>query len=597
MNAGKLKDTDIMDRSFPLRTRSRRLLGLTLATACAVAVLPGFGRTADPIRTLKDAVVQQDFRRIEATIPDLKSINELRRAYFLGDWSVHKEVATDPKLEALRKTIGDRLTKAIEKAADRADADKSSDRQIALARAIAEMAEAEKSGDRSPQGKFAARFVPLLKKLANHEDVLVRQCAIDALGKATPKAADAMPIIQAALKNSELGPRRLAAYALLDLIKNAHTLERPDEMDVVAGAVTTAVAALGTDDEAIRAYSLQAVQAAAKLFLDYPRSNDAIFYFEKEGDKSDVRKIMKAFYDSNTHLITALKSDPSLDIRLTALEALSQIVGARNKIIEKLMEGQEKAIPDKRPNRANLFKKGEDPIGKIIETDWEAVVGLMDKNQDVRMKRGAVALLEMITEDVEQAIAAREFDKEKALQARQKLVNTIAPGLYDTDRVVRWTAARTVRYLPSELIDARIIEGLGFMLIEQADRDYDLGATAAATLEAIADSPAAVRALRFIKSAIMDRQKDVEIREAALRTLVQLGTEANTAFPELTSILTDPDVRIRRLATETLGVLGRPVTRQQAEEALTALRNALRDDDSQVRQNAAEAILSIVVPE
>lgn len=208
-----------------------------------------------------------------------------------------------------------------------------------------------------------------------------------------------------------------------------------------------------------------------------------------------------------------------------------------------------------------------------------------------------MSLLEQVAIDIDLAIVARTVDKEQSLQLRRRFAVLITPGLVDPDRIVRWTAARTVRYIAIDLVSEEMVVALGHMLIDPVDRDPSLSGAAAETLQAIAASRYAPRAIRFLKSAITDREKDVEIREASLRTLVQIGgEEANDAFPEVTSVLTDPEVRIRRLAAETLGILARPRTRPIAEEAIAALKIALRDDDNQVRQNAAEAILSIVVP-
>jgi HEAT repeat protein len=65
--------------------------------------------------------------------------------------------------------------------------------------------------------------------------------------------------------------------------------------------------------------------------------------------------------------------------------------------------------------------------------------------------------------------------------------------------------------------------------------------------------------------------------------------------------MNDRDVRVRRQAAETLGLLGRPadpkLTQKEidtlTQKEIDALRKALRDEDAGVRLSASEAILTI----
>src|SRR6185295_13296283 len=105
----------------------------------------------------------------------------------------------------------------------------------------------------------------------------------------------------------------------------------------------------------------------------------------------------------------------SRNLRLTALETLSQIVSARSKIIEKLGEKELELPLEKRVYRSDLFKKYKttDPIGYFLAIDdkqkgapethwhWEVVPTLMNVRNEVRLRRGAVLLLEGIAEDIE----------------------------------------------------------------------------------------------------------------------------------------------------------------------------------------------------
>jgi len=582
----------------------------------ALILLPSVSRAVDPVRTVQQALADKRADVIEKTIPELKTITQLRLAYFLSSWPTEDAVELDAKIEALRKKIGKALEDKI-----RADAkDPQVDKQIALARTIAELGdlESDKTAPRSKTGKFASRFVDLLvgakdaKGLVHHKDTLVRQCALDALGKITPRASDARPVLAAAMKDAEIGPRRVAAFALVDLIRNAYHLEPNTEMEVVDEAVRAAVEGLKNEDEHVRAYSLQAISQAARLFIDYPRSLDSAIRIDEKRLKLEpsVAKVLETIRDTNRPVTTRLQKDSSVELRVGALDTLSQIVVARMAIMDRLDKKlEELKIPaDKRPKRAALFDEfgAKDPIGALLDFEkrsgeialkwnWESLPALVHKDNDPRLRRGAIALLETLAKEAELALDAKNVAEAERKTLRGRFVQLVTPALYDPDRIVRWTAARTLGSVSPKLIDANVIEALGHMLLE---RDPDLSATAAASLEYVAESPQAFKAVRFLRSALADPKKDVEIREAAMKTLVQIGgPEANDAFPELTTSLTDSDVRVRRQAAESLGLLGRPATPEIANAALAALKLALRDDDGQVRQNAAEAILTIQVPD
>ena len=113
-------------------------------------------------------------------------------------------------------------------------------------------------------------------------------------------------------------------------------------------------------------------------------------------------------------------------------------------------------------------------------------------------------------------------------------------------------------------------------------------ATAADTLGEI--GPQAREAIEALVINVGDG--DAENRIKAMNALVRIGGNAGErATPKLVEALRDADVRIRRVAAETLGQFG-----PSASAALPALRSALRDIDATVRLNASEAILSIAPP-
>jgi HEAT repeat protein len=629
-----------MDRKFPQRRATRHRWAMLLGL-CALA----FGLTAlradDPVDRLREALKidptvpdreKQRFDKVTKIFPELQTISQLRRAYFLKEWQQGKLDNVNPKfdIEPFRAKIGAAAVERIRQAG----VEPNLDRQKAVLILIAELADADQPAERSPKGKFASVFTDLLvgggkngPGLVQNENLHLQQAALSALGKITPKPADIFAPqkyqpLASALRGPNVGPRRLAAYALSELIKNAHYLDPTEEIRTHEESVKTAVFGLRNpqEDDFVRGYCLQAIHASAHVFVDYPAtqgaqiSPDTAIRFEMEGEtlvlNRTVAATLKAYQDACPRLIAALKNDPNFNIRLTALQALTEVVHARMRVMDQLYDKQKEIPADKRPKRDAIFAvfKAPDPISYLFEVDedagagtptwhWEAVPALLINDKDVRVRRTAMAFLEMVVDDIELAVETKKLEKTDKLAMRRRLVRSITPGLRDPDVFVRWSAARTIRHVALDLIDENIVEALGEMLIDTVNRDPDAASAAALTLQSIASSPYAAKSIRFLKSVIADPEKDTEIREQAFVTLVQIGgTEANAAFPELTAALVDPEVRIRRAATESLGLLGRPATRAIGEAAIAALVERLRDDDAVVRQNASEAILSITLP-
>ena len=627
-----------MDRNLSQRRATRLRWAMPLGV-CALALCLTSLRADDPVDRLKEALkidpagdrdlqMKQRYEKVAKAIPELQTISQLRRAYFLKEWQQGKFDNVDPKfdIDLFRTKIGAAAIERIRLAGMEPNVD----RQKAALILIAELADADQPAERSPTGKFASAFTDLLvgggkngPGLVKNDDLHIQQAALSALGKITPKPADIFAPkkyqpLQTTLESPNVGPRRLAAYALNDLIKNAHYLDPTEEMRTHEESVKTAVFGLRDpkEDDFVRGYCLQAIHASAHVFVDYPvpPPPGSAIRLDMDGEalvlNRGVAATLKTYQEANPRLIAAIKNDPNFNIRLTALQALTQVVHARMKIVDKFSDVQKDLPADKRAKREDLFAafKAPDPISYLFEVDkdaststptwnWEAVPALLKNDTDVRVRRTAMAFLEMVVDDLDLALEAGKLDKTEKLAMRRRLVQSITPGLRDPDVFVRWSAARTIRHVSLDLIDDNIVEALGQMLIDTVSRDPDPASAAGLTLQSIATSPFAPKAIRFLKSVIADPEKDAEIREQAFAVLVQIGgSEANAAFPEVTSVLTDPDVRIRRAATDALGQLGRPATRAIGATAIAALVERLRDEDAVVRQNASEAILSITMP-
>ncbi len=565
---------------------SRRRVAWILAVA-SLALLPCAGRAADPVDRLSDALkievgglepdLQLAARRnkiIEAVIPELKTVSQLRRAYFLKQWAQHVNLDKENKLldiDRYRAEIGEKLNKAIRSAA----AEPNLNKRLAVATLIAELADSE-SADAKNKQKFTRGLTDVARALVKDKNVAVRQAALHALGKITPDPAEAFPLLNEVLRMDEVGPRRLAAYALSELVKNARILERPQKLQTVEQALAAAANGLNDADEPVRGYCLQAITASAKLIADYFSSVEELANDGKKRTlKPDLQKVFKSMQAINGPLLEAV-DDSRMNIRLAALQALDQIANARGKMVNTLQE----IVPDKREQRGEVLKLFEapDPLGPIVERDLKSFVRLL-REDDAQLRRGAIEFLEQLGDQAAPA------------------VDGITEALSDSDRFVRWGAARAIRNLPPQKIGGPAVRALGALLI---DPDPDLSAAAAAAIETL--GPAAQDAVDWLGFIIANgdtdnRNWDVENRVSAMKALIAVGgAPAQRALPQVLSALTDPDVRVRRMAAETLGRLGRPADDGSAQRALVALRRALSDEDAEVRMSAAEAMLSIDVP-
>jgi HEAT repeat protein len=566
-----------------------------IAGAWALLLLmPAVSRAADSVDRLRDALRSLTAKKMSdqqrgaklkemiAIIPDLKTISQLRRAYLLAEWPL--DVEFGKKLKDLRNGIALDLTKAIQAAAEEKNIDKQEkdDKQLATAILIAEIADSEMLPGREKKEKFARRLTDVAIKLAKQDNLAVRQAALHALGKITPDPHKAIPVLEGALKekDEQLGPRRLAAYALTDLVKNSPHLETDEEMlETIRNAIGTAAGdskgayALQDADEWVRGYCLQSIQEAARVVADHLPLEDGLLDEGKKTLKPDLKKTLQAFKKINAQLLQSL-SDPELKVRVTALQALEQIGIFRSKIIPIL---RETGLENDGKELLKSFFKSDDPVAGVVG-DLGKITSLL-KEDDARLRRGAIDFLELLDDQAAPAIAE------------------IAQAMRDSDRWVRLMATRTIRHLPPE-VGSKAVHDLAYNLL--IDGDADLSAAAADAIEAL--GPAAKEAVNALGIVIGNggadnRSWDVENRVKAMKALVSIGgTPAHTAIPKVLTALTDSDVRVRRQAAETLGRLGRPADGNLGKREITDLKAALRDEDAEVRLSASEAILSITAP-
>jgi hypothetical protein len=406
-----------------------------------------------------------------------------------------------------------------------------------------------------------------------------------------------IPLLRQTLEPEQhLGARRFAAYALGDLARNTIYLRDDDPLrsedteelptiEQVIGAAADGLTSnakkirdgMGDEDEKVRGYCLQAILESAKALTDHIGSTRSVL--RQQGNKTSlqagVNAIFQAMQTVNPRVLDQLHKHREINVRLSAMHTMDQICQCRSKLIQTLLQDDKlmQSLLDGRTTKksvgtAELLKAvhAQDPLENVVEKgDWKKLVALLeDRNDDIRIRRGAIEVLEQLGDQVEPAAGAVER------------------ALNDPDRQIRWAATRTMRHLPPEKISSAAIGALGRLL---GDPDTDLSGAAADVLGELGlDAKEAVDALVYH---MMDG--DVENRIKAMNALVRIGGAAGlSATPKLMESLNDSDVRIRRAAAETLGQFG-----AAAKAAIPALRAAGRDVDPVVRLNASEAILTI----
>ena len=179
-----------------------RLAFFAVGLCAAFILAPASARATDPVKDLENALridpqqliePAEQRKLVDKILPKLKTLPELRGAYFLKEWLPYVKFDKDTKkhlddeMYKRRKGIGDALEKAVREAAK----DDSVDKKIAVAVMIAEMADRDQPEERSKNGKYASVFVDLLiggkNSLIESTDTRVKQAAWHALGKVTPR--------------------------------------------------------------------------------------------------------------------------------------------------------------------------------------------------------------------------------------------------------------------------------------------------------------------------------------------------------------------------------------------------------------------------
>lgn len=616
-----------MCATFYMKRWSRQVL----RACCGGVLLVAWAATynvalADPVEDLRQALqislreqgdptqLILDYRReiVQKRIDALRTIGDLRRALALDAWKddpsrVVKNLKLSDLDASLRRQVGERLNLAIRDIVKNGD---EVSRQ-AVAGLLTEMGPSMRSINQGDMTGYARGLTPEVIELTRNENLKVRQEALRALGNIFPRPADALRVFERTLKEDNVGARRMAAYGLGQMVyvvnllyKTGQSLPgvkatRQDVIDTLATVLGTVApgqekdtsndtlkAGLEDSDPEVRIASLKAVKAVAQSLADL---TDLVLVtvgkadFPPEGRKlseaerdfimqrhaqvqallKELQGVLAGMRAQGPRLGKSLEDD-NVKVQLEAIEALENIGNARAKL-KRLVTNVPIVEPaDKFGDLGNReAMKKFDTLQLFISKHLATISSLLDHGES-RVRRGAMDFLETIEEAAAPALPR------------------IAQSLTDSDRFVRWSAARLLgNFSPDKAAFA--VLGLA-RLLDDPDLNVRLAATKAlenlGTLSADA-VPALSESLN---------QGDVEGRVEAMYALQAIGAKyGKVAVPNLITALIHADPRVRKTAAETLGRFGAYST-----PAVPALRRLLSDDDQDVRIAASDALLSIL---
>ena len=538
----------------------------------------------DPLDEFEKILEKQTPKRAEQLAEQINKlrISDLRRALSF------KWLKED---DQWRRAVGKKL------ATDLQDAAKSKDKNVRLAVAnlIAEMGPKKVPAldELKDTGGFARSLAPIVVTLVGDSDMEVSWEALRALGTINADPKIAVPEFKKVLEMETDSPasHRLAADGLKRLLLVATHLYNkglpvaedvkvsvsPKELLDIARPVVTAIgsaSAAGTRtglfdaDFEVRVLLLEALEASAAAFISDFRTVDDLSKKRIRGYYERVTEINALLQDlaelverkskgKSEELLTRAIQDGDVRVQraaISALEELGRLRARMLKLVASLPAIEGEAAPKVNPT---FDQKME---GMVLKA------AALLRSPDLSVRRSAMHFLEDLED---RAGPALDFLIER---------------LEDPDRFLRWAAARTLANLPAEKA-AKAVPALRRVL-SYPDMDVRLAAVATLVhLEQLAKD-----ALPELEKGILQPHRDPEYRIAVMKALISIGpVHSIPAIPTVVKALKDGDPRVRRIAAEVLGKFG-PLARQ----AVPALREALGDDDAEVRENASLAILNIL---
>ncbi len=251
-------------------------------------------------------------------------------------------------------------------------------------------------------------------------------------------------------------------------------------------------------------------------------------------------------------LVEVLDTGPSVELQLTAIEALTNLAG------EQSIAALVKSLAAEDPAVRQAAEKGLRRLGT------EASAALLSALETDLGDRALALLLELGADTIEPLRSALDSSNDAA--RRRALA-----GIQELDSRLQEPEVREIRF-------RTLLAALG-------DRSAECRVDAANGLAELADS----RAARALAAQLKDG--DETVRAACCRALGEIG---DAATPYLADALADRNANARRLAADLLG----KVCREESDiETLTlafgVLLEHVKDSDLEVRENTMHALESM----
>ncbi len=462
-------------------------------------------------------------------------------------------------------------------------------------------------------GAPAVEAIPALQKALTDPNGLVRVQAAGALRQLTPGTRAGLAQLLEGLHDKDAAVRREAAELLARLkvrealpalraaLKDPSPLVRvPAAAGVVLIDRTGATAMVPYLIEGLKGTSPKNYQIAAQVLagigpgayealpalLDGMKRADATQAGLAAWCASQIAKDDRALF---TALVQALKS-PQGELRLSAVTSLPRMTVKDPAAVPALVEAlQNPNDPLVRQSAARALGG----FGAAAKSAAAALVGAL-KDPEPQVRLGAVDALLRLDARAPAAVA------------------TLADLLHSSDATLRGQATNELKALgrigtPTFLAALKdkdaTVRSQGAFLLGAAGPSPNAQAAAPALMAALADQAAPVRLeaalalchLRLAGPKVIGplleglKSQDAEVRRRAAEGVALVGPSAKETVPVLVDLLKDRDhAPVRTAAANALGSMG-----AEAKPALPALRQALHDDQSSVRYQAAVALLRL----
>jgi HEAT repeat protein len=562
-------------------------LGLVLCGLTPLAAQPGVSEPVEQLRSRLREPCGDPGKRdqdLKKQIRALESLAELRCALVLREWRDEDEDAKVAAIDrANRCVLAERFEQCVRSVFRQGDEACC----LAVLNMLAEMGTTVQ-GVGSRHG-IARVFGSDLVELTRRGRAESRAAALRALGLIDPEPEVALSAFGMAFFSEDASDRLAAADGiaywtrmLAQAVSGGSDSKgiqatRAEFVSVGRAILSLAACGLHAEQPEVRRRCAAVIGYSAMMLHNWlrpARSSEAKgspwdTQRKVEEETAELRPLILVAEDQRSALSDALK-DADADVRSLATRALEDLAILDTMIQEPGASGQVRTtvlVPptDAVPSSGLRMASSSPREPAAVQLTVLALAAQL-KDANVEVRRTALETLETLGPEAAPAIAE------------------LVRALRDSDKFVRWAAARTLGRIGPPEEDAAAV-ALARLLL---DGDLDVRLAAAAALGRWGS--AAKAAEPYLRASVAST--DAELRCAALRALGAIGgAEARAAIPEATAALADPDVRVRQTAAHLLGKLG-----PEARDAVSALRQTLRDESRDVQKAAGEALLNILRP-